>query len=87
MRFPESYERGRNDPYYPLPQAENRRRYELYAADAAELRGQVVFSGRLAEYKYYDMDQAVAHALTVFRNQIADGPRDRATRLGIGVAR
>ncbi|HXQ59940.1 MAG TPA: UDP-galactopyranose mutase [Acidimicrobiales bacterium] len=85
--YPESYERGRNEPYYPLPQSENRRRYELYAADAAELRGRVVFSGRLAEYKYYDMDQAVAHALTVFRNQIADGPRDRAVRLGTGAAR
>jgi UDP-galactopyranose mutase len=84
--FPEPYERGRNEPYYPLPQSEHRRRYALYAADAAELRGRVVFSGRLAEYKYYDMDQAVAHALTVFRNQIADGPRDRSARVGTGAA-
>jgi len=83
--FPEGYEPGYNDPYYPLPQPENRRRYALYAAAAAELGGRVLFSGRLAEYRYYDMDQAVAHALTVFRRKIADGPRGRATRVGTGV--
>ncbi len=84
--FHEPYERGRNEPYYPLPQSEHRRRYARYAADAAELGGRVVFSGRLAEYRYYDMDQAVAHALTVFRNQIADGPRRRSARVATGAA-
>lgn len=69
--YPEPHELGRNEPYYPLPQPENHRLYARYAASAAELAGQVVFSGRLAEYRYYDMDQAVAHALAVFRNEIA----------------
>jgi UDP-galactopyranose mutase len=74
--FPEAYEPGYNEPYYPLPMAESRQRYARYAAAAAELRGKVFFSGRLAEYRYYDMDQAVAHALTVFRNEIA-GAKER----------
>jgi UDP-galactopyranose mutase len=68
--YPEDYVPGHNEPYYPLPQPESHRRFARYAAAAAELEG-VVFSGRLAEYRYYDMDQAVAHALTVFRNDIA----------------
>jgi len=72
--YPEAHEPGRNEPYYPLPTTESRVRYGRYARAAAELAGKVVFSGRLAEYRYYDMDQAVAHALTVFRNDIV---RDR----------
>jgi UDP-galactopyranose mutase len=75
--YPEPFEPGRNEPYYPLPQAESRRLYARYAEAAAPLAGRVVFSGRLAEYRYYDMDQAVAHALTVFRNDIADAGRHR----------
>lgn len=71
--YPEPYDPGNNEPYYPLPQPKSHQRYARYAAAAAELRGKVVFSGRLAEYRYYDMDQAVAHALTVFRNDVAGG--------------
>jgi hypothetical protein len=43
-----------------------------------------VFSGRLAEYRYYDMDQAVAHALTIFRNDIVDAPPSRPAGLVSG---
>ena len=42
-----------------------------YAADASELAGKVFFSGRLADFKYYDMDQAVSHALHAFANEVA----------------
>lgn len=69
--FPEAYERNANEPYYPLPTPDSRARYEQYARTAAKLKGQAVFSGRLAEYRYYDMDQAVAHALTKFSREIA----------------
>lgn len=72
--YPEPYLPGVNEPYYPLPQPENHRRYAAYAADAAALGGRVVFAGRLAEYRYYDMDQAVAHALVTFRNAVANAP-------------
>ncbi len=78
--YPEPYAPGCNEPYYPLPQPESHQRYARYAAAATELSGKVVFSGRLAEYRYYDMDQAVAHALTVFRNDVAPArPRVGAT--------
>ncbi|HTZ09373.1 MAG TPA: UDP-galactopyranose mutase [Acidimicrobiales bacterium] len=73
--YPEAHLAGYNEPYYPMPTLDGRRRYARYAREAAGLAGRVVFSGRLADYRYYDMDQAVAHALTVFRNQIAGHDR------------
>lgn len=53
------------DPYYPIPRAENRALYATYAARAARER-YVTFVGRLAEYRYYNMDQVVASALATF---------------------
>jgi UDP-galactopyranose mutase len=50
------------DPYYPIPRPENRERYERYAA-LAEACLDVTFVGRLATYRYYNMDQVVAQAL------------------------
>lgn len=50
------------DPYYPVPRPENQAMYRRYAALAAEDRS-VTFVGRLAQYRYYNMDQAVAAAL------------------------
>jgi UDP-galactopyranose mutase len=53
------------EPYYPIPRPENKARYERYAQLAARESG-VTFVGRLAEYRYYNMDQAVASALSAF---------------------
>ena len=53
------------DPYYPIPRAENRALYAKYAARAAR-ETNVTFVGRLAEYRYYNMDQVVASALAAF---------------------
>lgn len=50
------------DPYYPMEDAENRRRYELYAQRAAG-EDKLVFGGRLGEYRYYDMQDTIASAL------------------------
>ena len=52
------------DPYYPVPRPENAAIYRQYEALAAHTPG-VHFSGRLATYKYYNMDQVVAQALTL----------------------
>ena len=52
------------DPYYPIPRAENAALYKQYEALAAR-NPQIHFSGRLATYKYYNMDQVVAQALTL----------------------
>jgi UDP-galactopyranose mutase len=52
------------DPYYPVPRADNAAIYKKYEALAAQTRA-VHFVGRLATYKYYNMDQVVAQALTL----------------------
>jgi UDP-galactopyranose mutase len=52
------------DPYYPVPRPENAALYKRYQELAARTPG-VHFVGRLATYKYYNMDQIVAQALTV----------------------
>lgn len=60
------YPRAEGDPYYPVPRPENTHLYKRYKvlADATE---NVHFVGRLATYKYYNMDQVVAQALTLFK--------------------
>lgn len=52
------------DPYYPVPRQENAERYQRYKALAEEM--DVHFVGRLATYRYYNMDQVVAQALTTY---------------------
>jgi UDP-galactopyranose mutase len=71
IEYPEAYRREQNLPYYPVPREENRKRYNLYLAEAESLEKRVLFAGRLADYKYYNMDQAVARALGVFEKQVA----------------
>ena len=58
------YPRAEGDPYYPVPRPENTAMYRKYAELAARERG-VHFVGRLATYRYYNMDQVVAQALTL----------------------
>ncbi|PAQ08445.1 UDP-galactopyranose mutase [Mesorhizobium temperatum] len=53
------------DPYYPVPRAENEALYKRYEALAAECPD-VWFVGRLATYRYYNMDQVVGQALATF---------------------
>ncbi|MEC5144157.1 UDP-galactopyranose mutase [Chitinophaga sp. 212800010-3] len=53
------------DPFYPVPRAENQELYKRYAALAKETPG-VHFVGRLGTYRYYNMDQVVAQALTLY---------------------
>ena len=75
IEHPLAYRRGQNLPYYPVPREENRKHYNLYLSEAESLNNRVLFAGRLADYKYYNMDQAVARALGVFEKQIAGGKR------------
>jgi UDP-galactopyranose mutase len=53
------------DPYYPIPRAENATLYRRYQ-ELADATPGVHFVGRLGTYKYYNMDQVVAQALTLF---------------------
>jgi UDP-galactopyranose mutase len=59
------YPRAEGDPYYPIPKKENAELYAKYKA-LADARPDVHFVGRLATYKYYNMDQVTAQALTVY---------------------
>ncbi|HWG84080.1 MAG TPA: UDP-galactopyranose mutase [Deinococcales bacterium] len=59
------YPRAEGDPYYPVPQPENAALYKRYEEDAKAER-KVRFVGRLATYRYYNMDQVVAQALATF---------------------
>jgi UDP-galactopyranose mutase len=63
------YPRSDGDPYYPVPRPENTTLYRRYEAEAEQL-GDVSFVGRLATYKYYNMDQVVAQALTTFKSLV-----------------
>jgi UDP-galactopyranose mutase len=58
------YPRPDGDPYYPVPRPENRALYARYRALADATPG-VRFVGRLATYRYYNMDQVVAQALAL----------------------
>ena len=60
------YPSAEGDPYYPIPREENQALFKRYEelADAAE---NVTFVGRLATYRYYNMDQIVGQALATFR--------------------
>ena len=54
------------DPYYPIPRPENAELYKRYEALALAARD-VWFVGRLATYRYYNMDQVTGQALATFR--------------------
>jgi len=54
------------DPYYPVPNARNLELYSKYQKMAAALEPEIYFVGRLATYKYYNMDQAIRAALDLF---------------------
>ncbi len=70
------FPQAEGDPYYPIPKPENAALYQQYQALAKETPG-VHFVGRLATYRYYNMDQVVAQALTTYKNLssrlVADG--------------
>lgn len=60
------YPRADGDPYYPVPRPENQALFKRYEALALQTP-EVSFVGRLATYRYYNMDQVVGQALTTFR--------------------
>jgi UDP-galactopyranose mutase len=59
------YPQDEGDPFYPVPRPENAKIYAKYKI-AADAQVGVHFVGRLATYKYYNMDQVVAQALTTY---------------------
>ena len=69
--YPGTYDTAdekRKTPCYPVFTDENKRVYKKYAEYARQWE-QIILIGRLAEYRYYDMDDIVARALTIFREK------------------
>lgn len=60
--YPAAWEEGM-EPYYPVNDEKNQSLYQKYAQLAEKEQKSVIFGGRLAEYKYYDMDKVIASAL------------------------
>lgn len=60
--YPAAWEEGM-EPYYPVNDEKNQSLYQKYAQLAEKEQKRVIFGGRLAEYKYYDMDKVIASAL------------------------
>jgi UDP-galactopyranose mutase len=86
--------RDGGEPYYPVPRPENAALYKRYKALADATPG-VHFVGRLATYKYYNMDQVVAQALATFERmmgsrqpngQAAERALDAAGRAALGAS-
>jgi UDP-galactopyranose mutase len=65
--------RADGDPYYPVPQPANHELYRRYR-ELAEATPNVHFCGRLATYRYYNMDQVVAQALALFQKLMGRSP-------------
>ena len=80
------YPSAEGDPYYPIPRPENQELFKKYEALADATEG-VTFVGRLATYRYYNMDQIVGQALATFRRM--DEKRQKRSRTavaaGIGI--
>lgn len=68
------YPSAEGDPFYPIPRPENEALYQRYKALAEQLPD-VCFVGRLAQYRYYNMDQVVGAALALC-NRLLDRQRE-----------
>ena len=64
--YPKNYIKGKNIPYYPIFTDENQKKYNKYL-EYANKWNNLIMVGRLAEYKYYDMDDIVERALKLFK--------------------
>jgi UDP-galactopyranose mutase len=71
--YPQNFGPGR-EPYYPVPAPDAKTLYSKYADRAASERN-VSFVGRLATYRYYNMDQVVGMALAEFERLQSSGSR------------
>lgn len=67
--YPQEYIKDTNTPYYPIFTDENQERYSEYLEYSKKFDN-LILLGRLAEYKYYDMDDMVERVLEVFEKEI-----------------
>ena len=70
--YPKEYDKIKDIPYYPIFTDENQKKYNQYLEYSKQFSN-LILLGRLAEYKYYDMDDMVERALEVFKGEIENG--------------
>jgi len=63
--YSEFFDLGKNERYYPISSEENQKLYEQYLEEAKK-ENNIYFLGRLGDYKYYNMDLAIARAIELF---------------------
>ena len=66
--YPADWHRG-DEPYYPINNQRNNELYKQYAKLASEQADNVIFGGRLGQYRYYNMDQVLHAALTAVKEE------------------
>ena len=69
LEYPQAFVNGKNERYYPISNHDNIKLYNKYKEEADKINN-LYLVGRLAEYKYYNMDTAVERALKVFEEEI-----------------
>ena len=57
------------EPYYPVNDDNNQTLYEQYRAKA-DIQKNLIIGGRLAEYRYYDMDKVIESALELVKREL-----------------
>jgi len=67
--YPQKWNRG-DEPYYPLSDRKNRELYTEYVNLAQRTEPNVIFGGRLGQYRYYNMDQTIMSALRMVKNEL-----------------
>ncbi len=72
--YSEAFVPGKNDRFYPIPTEENIALYNRYLEAARKEYPNMHFLGRLGDYKYYDMDKAVARAFNVYEEAFGEKP-------------
>ncbi len=68
--YPQPHTNGVTIPYYPIPKDDNHLLFGKYRDEADKLKN-IFFTGRLADYKYYNMDETVYAALRLFNKEIS----------------
>lgn len=69
--YPHDWQRG-DEPYYPVNDDRNNALYKQYQELAANEAGNVIFGGRLGQYRYYNMDQVLAAALETVATEFGE---------------
>ncbi|WP_297295256.1 UDP-galactopyranose mutase [uncultured Brachyspira sp.] len=68
IEYPEAFEVGKNERYYPISNDKNNKLYNMYLEEAKKINN-LHFLGRLGDYKYYNMDLAVERVLSFFKEK------------------